>query len=206
MKKLILLGAASAALICAGPAFAADSASNAISISGSSPNTCTLDSGTQGAVTNSAYTPGAGASTLAITNLASATDASLQATSAVVTYVGMCNYAHNVGLKSLNSGLQNNTAANDPLASSGSFIKKVGYTASYTWAGHSSGAGETLSFSNDVGTGASAAAAATTGTTFAVAGANSGNLVLTFGITGSATPVVAGTYSDTLTVQIGAAL
>ncbi|MBV9541047.1 MAG: hypothetical protein JO167_07245 [Alphaproteobacteria bacterium] len=206
MKKLRLLGAAAAALMCAAPAMAADTATNNIGISGTSPNTCTLNSGAQTAATNAAFTPGSGSSTLAITALASAADASLQATSATLTFVGMCNYKHNVGLKSANSGLQNANTSNDPVAGSGSFIKKVGYTASYTWAGHSSSGSENLTFTNNVGTGASAAASTTTGATFAVAGANQGNLVLQLDVAASATPVVAGTYSDTLTVQIGAAL
>jgi len=207
MKKMLLFGAAVVALSCAtAPAFAAASASNGVAISGTSTPTCTLNSGVQSAATNATYTPGAGASTLAVTTLASATDATLQTTSATVTFVGMCNYAHNVGLMSANSGLQNASTSNDPLATSGSFIKKIGYTASYQWAGHSSTGSETLTFTNDVGTGSSAAATVTKGATFAVSGANRGNLVLQFDIAGLATPVVAGTYTDTLTVQIGASL
>ena len=206
MNKFLLLGAATAALICAGPAFADPSASNAISISGSSPDTCTLDPGTQSAATNATFTPGAGASTLAIGTLASATDATLQTTSATITFVGMCNYAHNIGLQSANSGLQNGTAGNDPVAGSGSFIKKVGYTASYVWAGHTSTGTERLVFANDVGIGAGASAVLKKSDNVTVAGANQGNLVLHFDIASSSTPVVSGSYSDTLTVKIGATL
>ena len=202
MRKLLLAGAAFGAFGCiAGPALASNFASNGIAISGTSPDTCTLDSGTQNSASNATYTGGAGSSTLAIGALASSTDASLQATSAEITFVGMCNYAHTVSISSANSGLVNTSSSNDPIAGSGLFIQKVGYNATYTWAGaDTSRAGLNLSNSSSPshGTGTS-----TNGATVSVGGANQGNLVLDFAIPASATPVVAGTYNDTLTITLG---
>ena len=195
MKKLVLLAAGAALL--AGPAFAAPSASNDITINGTAPQVCTLGNpNTTGSATNATFA----GTTVSVTALASATDASLNQTSVTLRYAGLCNYAHNVGLKSANGGLVNASgAANAPVAGSGTFIQRVGYTATANWAG----ANDVLATSNST---TSYVAPGVVKANWSVAGANQGNLDVNVAIASSSTPVVAGTYGDTLTVGIGAAL
>lgn len=84
MKKLVLLAAGAALL--AGPAFAAPSASNDITINGTAPQVCTLGNpNTTGSATNATFA----GTTVSVTALASATDASLNQTSVTLRYAGM---------------------------------------------------------------------------------------------------------------------
>jgi hypothetical protein len=202
MKRILFAAAAIAALGFNSSAFAAPSGSADVTMSGTVAPTCTLGAPTASAQTNATTTPGAATSTVALT-LADSTTAALNAGGFTLTYAGMCNYAHNVGIKAANGGLLNASAvANAPVANSGTFVQRIGYTATAAWAGQSAAVpGATTSTS--VATGV---AAATVAQNTAVAGSNAGDLVLTVAIAADSNPVVAGAYSETLTLKIGATL
>lgn len=198
MNKLMI--AAAAAALLASPALAAPSAEQVITINGVAPNVCTLAAPTvNGAITGNLAVNG---SNVTVTGLFDTADATMDAGSVGLRFAGMCNYAHNVSLRSSNGYLYNTTTTTAPLG--GAFVRRVGYQANFSWAGQS--------VSNAIPDATSTASAGTQGSAVvspntAIAGANAGNLDVTLNFASSgSTPVVAGNYSDTLTVQIGADL
>lgn len=209
MKKL-LTGVAAVATLIAGPALADPNDNQTITINGTSPNVCLLQSGASAsAVTNATLGATDITNTLVTVNqLADATNADLIATSITLTFSAMCNGVHTVTLNSLNGGLLNaNRGTNAPVATSGNFIRKVGYTAGYTWAGATATAAQGFQFVNDIGAGA-AGPDATPATSAAntLAGSNDGNLVLTISFPGNGTPVVEGAYNDVLTFTLASVI
>lgn len=196
MKK-ILLGATAAALL-ASPVLAAPSAEQTVTINGTAPTVCTLAAPTQTNLLGNLTVAG---STVTVTGLFDAADATMDAGSVTLNFAGMCNYAHNVSLKSANGYLYNTTSNVAPLA--GTFFRRIGYNAAFNWAGvHRAAAIPAVD-----STLAGQAGVAVTSTDAAVSGANIGNLQVSLKFAGSGTtPVVAGNYTDSLTVQIGADL
>jgi hypothetical protein len=102
----------------------------------------------------------------------------------------MCNYAAWLSLGSRNGGLTSSNASG-VASGSGGFLTVVPYTAAATWGG--------MSVSLDTTSGLKVAKAQATG-------ANSGSLVINVATQKSQLPVVQGTYSDVLTVKLGAPL
>lgn len=199
MKRILFAAAALAAFGFNTSAMAADSATATVTMGGTVADTCTLQAptfaATTGAPTNTATT---NTSTVAL-SLADSTTAQLKASGFTLTYAGMCNYAHQVGIKATNGGLLNAT----PVAPvGGTFVQRIGYTASAVWATKTVAVPGAIT-STVSATGEIAAQAAVHE---AVIGSNQGDLVLTVGIAAVATPVVAGTYSETLTLKIGATI
>ena len=139
--------------------------------------------------------------TLTVTSLFDTTDSHIIAGATTLRYVGMCNYAHNVSIKSTN-GVMVNGAFVAPVAGSGAFVERVGYAANFTWAGSSAATG----IADKTSTSANAAFGAQTSSDTSIAGANAGNLDVTLTFAANASPVVSGTYTDVLTAQIGADL
>lgn len=207
MKKIIG-GLAVAASLVAGPVFAQANASNNLSMGGTSPDVCLIRAApTAPSTTNASLTgANAGAGTVAITTLASAANATLQAAAITLNFSAMCNNAHSITLTSTNGGLQNAAAVeNTVLAGSTNFIRKVGYTVGYTWGAQTGGG---FTFLNDTGVGGSGALSApATSTPLVINGANDGSLVMTINVAAVAnTPVVAGGYSDTLTLAFSSTI
>lgn len=207
MKKIIAaLGVATS--IFAGPVLAQTTASNAISVGGTAVDVCLIRTApTVGALTNATLSNlGAGAGTIAIDTLANTTDATLNAASIQLTFPAMCNNTHRVSVTSAQGGLQNASAVeNTVMSGSANFIRKVGYTVGYTWAGSTGGG---LALSTNSGTGGSGpTAGSTTSTPLQISGANDGNLVMTIAVAAVAnTPVVAGSYTDTLTLTFSSVI
>lgn len=202
MNKFLLLGAATAALICAsGSAFAGSpTATSTVNLTGTSPTVCTLDvNPTVNASSGSGSSFSLSGNTLTVTSLFDTTDSHIVAGSTTLRYVGMCNYAHNVSIKSTN-GVMVNGAFVAPVG--GTFVERVGYAANFTWAGSSA----TTGILDKTSTSANAAFGAQTSSDTAIAGANAGNLDVTLDFAANANPVVSGTYTDVLTAQIGADL
>lgn len=198
MNKIVL-GALAAAAI-ATPVMAAPTAQQAITINGTAPNVCTLAApAVNGAISGNLTVSG---SNVTVTGLFDTADATMDAGTVGLRFAGMCNYAHNVSLKSANGYLYNTTGSNAPLG--GAFVRRVGYTAGFSWAGATvATAIPDATSTSSAGVQGTAVVSANT----AVAGANAGNLDVTLSFASSGTtPVVAGNYSDTLTVQIGADL
>lgn len=203
MKRILFAAAALATIGFNTSAFAAADATATVTMGGAVVPTCTLGAPVQSAETNATTTPGALTSSVALT-LANASTAALNAGGFTLTYAGMCNYAHSVGIKATNGGLLQATPVT-PVG--GTFVQRIGYTASIGWAGANVAVPGGAMTSTAAATGL---VAAQTANNAAVAGFNKGDLVLTVavgsGANASTDPVVAGTYSETLTLQIGATL
>lgn len=213
MKRILIAAVAVAAVTSGSNAFAAPNASATISMSGSSPNTCVLGkAAVQGAAVNmalgtDAQTRGTGArgnTAVTITDLASASEALLQNASITLRYANSyCNMAHEVGIQSINGGFINSTAGNDPVAGSGDFIQRVGYTSNLAWAGGTAVTGPAPTTSTTAKT-ADTDAAAVGVKKKAPGGSNRGALDVTIAITADTNnPVVAGSYSETINVLMG---
>lgn len=209
MKKIIA-GLAVAAAFIAGPALAQANDSNVLSMGGTSPEICLVRGPAVASGTTNSSLSGAtdAAGTIAVTTLASATDANLQASAITLTIPAMCNGLHTVTLTSATGGLQNSLAGTNPVqTNSGNFVRKVGYTVGYTWGNLTASAAEGFDFPTNVGSGgAPTAGVLTNSTPKAIPGANDGNLVMNISIAAVATPVVQGTYSDTLTIAFASTL
>lgn len=195
-----LLGVAAAALL-ATPAFAQDTANQTINLNGTQANSCTL-------VQLGAAVPTGSISGTVLTGTVAFNSATavLPAGTFAATFTGMCNYVHNVSVRSTNGGMVNASAgANAPVA--GTFATKLGYQLNLAWAGQTL-TNTTVTFANS--TAATPPVPGTDGSrtlTNAINGAASGSLVVTIGLTGSAgNPVVAGAYSDAVAVRLGAVL
>jgi len=196
MKKMIL-GATAAALL-ASPALAAPSAEQTVTINGTAPTVCTLGAPTSANLVGNLNVTG---STVTVTGLFDAADATMDAGSVTLRFAGMCNYPHNVSLKSANGYLYNTTSNVAPL--SGTFFRRIGYNAAYAWAN----VFRPTAIPAVDSTLAGQSGVAVTSADAAVSGANLGTLNVTLRFDGSGTtPVVAGNYTDSLTVQIGADL
>lgn len=177
------LTAAAAIALLSGAALAAPSGTNNITITGNVADTCTLALTSASA---NASVSGATSTVTLGTSMADASTALPLAWTAQFNVSAMCNYSHNVGFKSTNGGL---TTASSAVG----FANEQEYTASLT------GFGATKSFDTAVsGTTADNDAGR------APAVASSATLALA-GSTG-ATPLLSGSYQDTLTVQVGANL
>ena len=203
IKRLVATTTAAGMLaVAALPAYAAPDANAVINMTGSSPDTCTLAFDSQSGATNASFADGT-PSTLTITNLADATTALGQEFSINIVYDAMCNYAHNVSLQSTSSGM---IAGTPPTVLSGTFDLRVNYDAALSHSGNAACAGNDLNLttSGDIAT----VTPAVQTQTAVVAGACDGQLTLNVSEAagGGVNPLVAATYTDTLTLQIGAAL
>ena len=203
MKKIIG-GLAAAASLIAGPVFAQANDSNVLSMAGTSPDICLVRGPAVSSVPLNAGLTGQtdAVGTITVANLVNPADANLQAASITLTIPAMCNGLHSVTLTSATGGLQNSLLGTNPVRpGSGDFVRKVGYTVGYTWANETAAAGEGFAFVTDVGTGGSPAAGTLVNSAVnAVPGANDGSLVMNISIAALATPVVQGSYTDTLTI------
>lgn len=108
---------------------------------------------------------------------------------------GMCNYAHNVSIQSTNGWLIN-SSSNTVVAGSGSFNSTVGYTPTVKW--HN----QLATFNADDGSAGKKASKPILGAFAGIAELQI-NLI---GVDDPAAPLVAGTYTDDLVLQLGAAL
>lgn len=178
-------------------ALAADSAQDGVSINGSVANTCTLGIPTQTASNQASLDAGATTTSASVsfTNLANPADASYTGTGSSVTlrFAGMCNYASNLALQSTNGSMTNTDVGVVP--GSLPFADKVFYTAMANWS----------TFSSSIG------AFDVPGIKFntSIPGALLDDIdvsITLFGTNSAGNPLLSGNFTDTLTVQIGAAL
>lgn len=167
------------------PALAAPDANDTITINGSVADTCTLSiDATPQSSSNSTFA----ASTIDITSLADATDATISPATMTLTFDGMCNYAHAIGLQSANGGLDYTGGVS---VVGGAFDELVEYTVSASWDGG-------VSLDSENGT-----------ANQNVAGAfrqDDVSLAFNFDNNGETDPLLSGSYTDSLTIQLGAAL
>lgn len=193
----LLCFATALAGIGAAPAFAQATDSDTVNLSGTQAQTCTLGAFSAGAVSGALNAGNFSAGTLNLTGTMSASTAIRAAGSITLNATAMCNYGHNVSVRQTGGGLIN---ASDVAPTQGTFIRKQGYEAVVSWASL------TITASSADVTAAPPAPAAVTSTDQSISGAASGTLSLTLSVAASASPVVAGAYTDSVVVQIGADL
>jgi len=180
--KLLSTAAAVAAMatLGAGAGLAADSQSAEIEITGEQDETCTLGTFSDSGQTNTSFA----ANTVTIDD-PGGDDALLDAFAITLTAAAMCNFSsHDVGLESQNDGLTG------PGAVPG-FSHIIDYTATATF-------GVAPSITTDQGSSPGRSDSDTN------ADPTVGDLVVTIvNVTTGGAPLIAGTYEDILTVEIG---
>jgi hypothetical protein len=215
MKRIIALTAAAAVVAMAGQAAADPSAQGSVNLSATAADTCAIRGITAGTSSGATQT-GSGVSgttdtvggvanlpsnaAIGYTGLFNTTTAETNSLVNTLNVSAFCNYAgHQVRLRSANGGLTNTSA----VAESGSFARRVNYSAALeSW-----GTATTTTLS----TGAvnqlnSTKAETTTPGNAGVTPVNTSAAVLrvtTSAFTGA--PALAGSFTDTLTVRLGAA-
>lgn len=200
--KILKLTASAAVVLSAligGQALADASAGAGAQMGGTVVPTCTLAPMTQISASGAALASGATSSTATVnlTGMADATDAKfVPGTGFTLGYTGMCNYAHTVRVQTITGNLKATNDANLPVPNSLPFVTTLNYSVNNVWGG----ATVTL---NANGT------ALRKSTNGSIAGANQGSGTLTVTLTDPAVatqPLIAGTWTDRLKLQIGAAL
>jgi hypothetical protein len=194
MKRILFAAAALAAFGFSSSAMAAATAEARVQVSGTVANTCTL------AATETFSGTGANktAADAVFLTLADETNATLKASNFEMTFKAMCNSAHEVTLRSTKGGLvQTNETPVD--VREGTFIKRIGYEAKVIWAATPVVVAPSTNVGTSVGQGEMTARGSVTG-------AKDGDLRLQVAVTAVNTPVVSGTFSDTLTINIGTGL
>jgi hypothetical protein len=111
-----------------------------------------------------------------------------RATSINIAMPVICNSAHRLSIISRNGGLKR-VSANERNQSGGGFADFLSYSLNAAWAGQS------LSQSSDVSGGLNINAA----------NAGAGNMTIGFAVKAGTTPLVAGVYTDSLTIEFRAA-
>ena len=173
--------------------------SDTINLSGTQAQTCTLGAFSAGAATGALDSGDLTSPTaVSLTDTMSASTAIRAAGSITLNAAAMCNYGHFVSVRQTGGGLINSS---DVAPAQGTFIRKQGYDAVVSWAGFTA----VTASSSDVTT-APPTAASITSTNQAISGAASGTLSLTLSVAASTSPVVAGAYTDSVVIQIGADL
>ncbi len=193
MLRKVLLGStalAVATLFAGTEVRAADAQGQGFSLSGTVANTCTLGSFSE--VSSSNVTVGASGTTFDITLDSAGNDAVADPFSAEVAADAMCNFNANVKLTTQNGGMTLGGVAQSSLtAPPANFANLVEYQATVNWASANIG---TLDTNNG---------AEGYNSSWPV-GATNGSLSLTIADSNlPADPLLAGTYEDTLTLDIG---
>ncbi len=190
--------ALSSILICTS-AFADDNQQTGATFSGSVANTCVLNPMTQLGATGAALASGAttAAATVNLTDIANPSTALFNTGTGInLQFSGYCNYSHTIRVQTTTGNLKNITPANNPVPTSGAFIQALNYTVLGLWG-------------TSVITLTADGAPAKKSIGGVVNGSNRGNgtLAITFSDPPNmSTPLQAGTYTDVLKMQIGAAL
>ena len=169
---------------------AASTKEEGMQLGGSVPDICLLAAPvSNGGGVNAQFQSGTeDNSQVLITSLANEESGVLNPASITLDFNGTCNFAHSVILTSSSGGLRNEIAD----INSGGFTSVGIYAATMNWNGLS----ESLTLNGQEGAFA----------TLSQISANSGVLTLSVDIPGGGSPLVAGTYSDVLTIEFGGTL
>lgn len=195
MRQYIVAAAAAvAAIMTAGTALAADTATHNITLTGTMPDTCNIPTApTTAASTNMTLNGGAttSASTVNVSNIFNTTTGALTGGSITLRFASaVCNYNATVSLQTTNGRL---TRSGGTAVVAGTWLTAVDYSAVASWA--------TFTSSTLNATGTAGAKINST-----IGGPVVGNLDVQITVASSATPVAGGTYDDVLVLQIGTAL
>ena len=186
--------AAVLAAVLATPALAGPTRTSTASLTGAAPTVCTLGAPTlaaSGDAVLSGSTPSS--ATVTISNFVDTSNASyVDGISITLNFAAMCNYASHFNSQTVTGALKDSQPI---VAGSGPFLSSLNYQALLQWAGQNS-------VLNTNGT------ALKKGLQKNVPGSYSGTAALSITLVdpGVSTPLVAGTFSDQLTIQIGAAI
>lgn len=191
MTRTLSIMLVAAGFTCA--AHAAPDDQEVLTMEGSVADTCSLGTPSVSASSNANLA----SSVVTFSALADETTAVFTGGGSTIqlSFDGMCNYAHDVSIQSTNGWLIN--ADNTQIApGSGNFNETVGYTPTVQW--HT----ELASFNATAGT-------AGQKTSKSIPGAFAGTVGLQInlvGVSDPSAPMLAGTYTDDLVLQLGAAL
>lgn len=173
-----------ASCVFSGGLAALESAGSNLTVGGEAKQVCRLPAPTVGQTSNAGFA----SSTINITKLLDDTNATVKASSITLTYPSaLCNYNAIISLATANGGL----VTQSPGAPG--FLNKVDYVIQGTWGG------VTLPMLDTTGKTPNSYVSADAG------GAAVGDLVLNITMPDGTMPVVAGQFSDIITVKIGAA-
>lgn len=187
-RRLTALIAATAACLVTGPATAQDSASSAVTIGGEAENVCSIPTAP---FQQSAVRASLSGTTITLDPFTNTTNALLLGGSIEIRFSNvMCNFAAKLGIITQN-GAMTGTGLPSIQAGSGAFISAVDYNAQAVWGGVSTG----LLFTASNPPGGKKE--------IQVPGANLGVLRLVLLFQSYTTPILAGTYTDVLTVKVG---
>lgn len=216
MSKLVSIIAAGAAMVAAGQAAAQAPAPASVEVGGAAPAICTLPSSWSFVSGNSgANGAGFAGTTWTIPESAFA-DTSANAVTAPTDYAirirgaGFCNTSHRIELRSANGGLVNAAVPTPPAGFSNH--RSMSYQAHWLGVGTPTGSGSTgiqgprvVVNANSPGSSPSAGANYVVSGTLAPPGARNFDLRLSLPRGPAALPMVAGNYSDSVTVTLSAA-
>jgi hypothetical protein len=178
-------------LLAAPLAAAQDSQARSFTLQGQAQASCGFSAPQSMQASNMALASNsASQNVISITSLVTPNTAQLLPGSISLTLKGLCNQSHSLSITTANGGLKPQGGITSPL--SAGFASRVDYIAQVTWAATSA------SLSTSGLSGQSTPAAVT-------AGAYSGNLFLQITINASGAgnqPLIAGTYTDILTVTL----
>jgi hypothetical protein len=180
-----------------GQVFADPSQSANVEMGGTVDKTCTLSPMTQFSGTGATLASEATATsaTVNLTALANLSDATFQETGFELNYNGMCNYAHSVSIQTVTGNLKATNTANSPVAGSLPFVTALNFTAANSWAGDT----------RNLATNGTALRKSVV--TISRAASGQGRLLVSILPPADETmPLIAGTWSDQIKLQIGAAL
>lgn len=169
-------------------AIADGSASSRVTLKGTAEEVCVMPPPRATGSANASFD----GETATISDLIDDATATVNPFSLQITYSGvMCNYNATVSLTSMRGGLQQIDGERNVAASSGTMLTEIDYVASISWGSVQTPALETAAHSG------SARVDAVAG------GANLADLILTVAAAKGETPVLLGTYEDTLIINIG---
>jgi hypothetical protein len=215
MKRIIALSAAVAVVAMSGQALADASAQGSVNLSATAADTCAIRGITAGTSSGATQT-GSGVSgttdtvgavsslpanaAIGYTGLFNTTTAETNSLINTMNVSAFCNYAgHQVRLRSANGGLTNTSA----VAESGSFARRVNYSASLENWGTATTTTMTTGAVNQLN---ATVSQTTTAGNAGVTPVNTSAAVLRVTTTAfNGAPALAGVFSDTLTVRLGAA-
>jgi hypothetical protein len=198
IKFYPFIGVLGALAACAANAHAADSSSTSVSLSGSAPKKCEFTSGATVASSQNMDLDQAGSAgnnvitIVSVDELVDPATALLNPSSIEFEYKAVCNYSHVVSIRSTKDGLKSvvNTAVPG-------FVSTVNYQALVSW-----GTKNKSFFTSGTVPGRTVTVSPVPPFT----GTARITLTIDEPFADMAHPVIAGDYSDTLTVQIGASL
>lgn len=197
MTRIFL--AASAAALLAGGAAAAPTETNTVTINGTTPPTCNMQAPTvvPGSANNAVLNAASASSgVIVLSGLADTTNATFTGGGAAISldFNAVCNYAHAIGLKTINGRLTNPSAG--PFI--GTFNSAINYLASFAW--NSPASVSVILFAN----GTAGATAATAGGAVGPRNGTARLQLSNLSVPAPSAPLVSGLYSDVLVVQLGA--